>query len=286
MNKKEIKFLFWNINKNKSKILNSLVELILLNRFDIVILAEYGNLNKIQLLEALNKEKVRYNYHYNDYETEEKFIILSKFNRECFTILQNKTVSRRFVLYKVSLPFYDEFLLAVVHLPNKRNTSKDSQGYITQELSEEIGRKEKILGHQRTLVIGDFNLNPFEIGMISARGIHATMDKSIALSRSRVVDILVYDFFYNPMWSFLGDSSRGQVAGTYYYRSAEYVNYGWNIFDQVLIRPDLIDSFNDDSLDIVTKIKNVSLLSKNNLIDRQYSDHLPIEFSFNFKLTI
>lgn len=52
------------------------------------------------------------------------------------------------------------------------------------------------------------------------------------------------------------------------------------MFDQVLIRPDLITNFDTDSLDILTSDGEVSFL-KNNIIDKSISDHLPIKFSLN-----
>jgi len=44
-------------------------------------------------------------------------------------------------------------------------------------LADEIRREELGIGHERTVLMGDFNMNPFEIGMISATGLHAVMDR-------------------------------------------------------------------------------------------------------------
>ena len=44
------------------------------------------------------------------------------------------------------------------------------------------------------------------------------------------------------MWSLYGDLYHEPV-GTYYYKNAELVNYQWNIFDQILMRPKLINKF-------------------------------------------
>jgi len=72
------------------------------------------------------------------------------------------------------------------------------------------------------------------------------------------------------------------VSGTHYYSPAKPINYHWNLFDQVIMRPGLIDYFDDGYLDIVTEIKGTSLLTEAGLIDaRHFSDHLPIKFCFN-----
>lgn len=52
------------------------------------------------------------------------------------------------------------------------------------------------------------------------------------------------------MWSLHGDIGNN-VTRSYYYKNAELVNYHWNVFDQVLIRPSLIDNFEKHSLKFV-----------------------------------
>ncbi len=54
------------------------------------------------------------------------------------------------------------------------------------------------------------------------------------------------------------------------------------MFDQVLIRPDLLDFFQIDSLKIITEINGISLLSDFGRPNKSKgSDHLPILFSLN-----
>jgi hypothetical protein len=99
--------------------------------------------------------------------------------------------------------------------------------------------------------------------------------KSIALKQERTVLGEKKKFFYNPMWSRLGDMSEG-LAGTYYYNSASPTNYFWHTFDQVLIRPSLLAGFSHDDLKVIDKIGNTSLI-KNGKIDKErFSDHLPL----------
>ena len=89
-----------------------------------------------------------------------------------------------------------------------------------------------------------------------------------------------YKFFYNPMWSHFGD--RAAAAGTYYYESAEPLCHFWNIFDQVLLRPELLGGFTHERLRIVTEIAGVSLLT-NGCPDRALaSDHLPVLLQLEF----
>jgi len=86
--------------------------------------------------------------------------------------------------------------------------------------------------------------------------------------------------FYNPMWSHFGDA-RTDTAGSYYYERAQHVNYFWNMFDQVLIRPELAERFDANKLRIITSVGARSL-RPDGRPDRNYSDHLPIVFELDF----
>lgn len=80
------------------------------------------------------------------------------------------------------------------------------------------------------------------------------------------------------MWSLFGDGSPGP-AGTYYYHNAQHTEYFWNMFDQVLIRPELLDSFKNEDLEIIDSDGSRSFLSANGLPIA--SDHLPVFFRLN-----
>jgi hypothetical protein len=67
---------------------------------------------------------------------------------------------------------------------------------------------EKRVGHDRTIVVGDLNMNPFDAGIVGAEGLNAVMTKQIASQGGRKVDAVRYPFFYNPMWSHFGDSTH------------------------------------------------------------------------------
>ena len=91
-----------------------------------------------------------------------------------------------------------------------------------------------------------------------------------------------YRFFYNPMWALLGDA-RSKTAGSYHYAASEHVSYFWNVFDQVLIRPDLCKGFNTETLKILTAADDQSLVRADGRPNQsKYSDHLPIVFELNF----
>jgi hypothetical protein len=126
-------------------------------------------------------------------------------------------------------------------------------------------------------------MNPFETGIVSSVGFNATSTRQVAAKGSRTVQGRDYLFFYNPMWGFLGDH-QASPPGTYYYGHAEHVCYHWNAFDQVLVRPALIDRFQLEDLKILTDDGIAPLVRENGLPDAvAASDHLPIVFALNLE---
>ncbi len=120
-------------------------------------------------------------------------------------------------------------------------------------------------------------MNPFEEGLVSANGFNAVMSRHIAERKSRVVQKKQYPFFYNPIWGLLAMLHR--TSRTYYNNRSEHINFFWYMFDQVLIRPDLLDSFSNEELKIVDSDGETSFLTRYGIPnDRIFSDHLPIIF--------
>jgi hypothetical protein len=149
------------------------------------------------------------------------------------------------------------------------------------ELASLITTEEQKAGHDRTVVVGDLNVNPFDQGLISSVALNAVMTKNLAATGVRTVKSRSYPLFYNPMWSFFGDG-HGGPGGTYYYGRAEHETHFWHLFDQVLIRPSLVGSFRNKELKILTSVKSVNLLNQRGQPNRNTgSDHLPILFSLD-----
>jgi hypothetical protein len=172
--------------------------------------------------------------------------------------------------------------MAAVHFPSKLRWSNESQLFECVELAKAIRRVEDSVGHRRTVLFGDFNMNPFETGLIGAAGLNAVTSRAVASRGSRVVQGREYQFFYNPMWGHFGDA-KSATAGTYYYDASEHVNYYWHLFDQVLLRPALAQTFNWERLQIVKSVGARPLIrSDGKPDDANASDHLPIVFEVEF----
>lgn len=237
---------------------------------DILVLAENGIPNET-LVRALNLGVTR--YYFPDPGPPGRVTIFTRFLPDPSTLVSDYgSVSVR----HYRMPIGDSFLVVAVHLSSKLWKKAEDQSLGATRIARYIRDAEERVGHQRTILIGDFNMNPFEAGVVGSEGIHGVMNRSVAAGASRVVAGEPCFFFYNPMWSFFGD--RGSAApGTYFYNSGAEVNYFWNIFDQVLVRPSLLKFLDKGAVSIATEIGGLSLLTEKGRPDGKiHSDHLPL----------
>ena len=266
-----MKFLYWNLNKQP--IHQLIANIAHEHDIDTLILSEC-TIPIVNLQKSLNKHPP------NIYTPTRSYVpdplILTRFPSETFKTISNPS---GVCVTKFIPPIGPDITIIAVHLPSKRFQKENEQIFQCTRLAKTIEETEKEIGHRRTLIVGDFNMNPFEHGVVGADGLHAVMSKNIANKTSRIVNREERFFFYNPMWRHFGDYSD-KPQGTYYYNSAKQINYYWNMFDQVMIRPELIGYFNDDDLRILSLAGRTNLLGKSGIPNKKTcSDHLPIVFS-------
>jgi hypothetical protein len=261
------KFLFWNLNRKPLAAL--IADLAEEHQIDLIILAEC-EIDPATMLRTLNRTSGRFHLTAGlcPYIT-----IYSGFPAQ---FVQKTYESERVSIRTLELPARDPVLLAAVHLPSKLHWTTESQAQECGELARQIELVEQKAGHRRTILVGDFNMNPFEAGVVG--GLHSVVSRKIASRGTRKVQGHEYPFFYNPMWSHFGDAS-GDTAGSYYYDAGEHVNHYWNMFDQVLLRPELASRFDSTRLSILKAIGVLSLVRPDGQPDKQVgSDHLPLLF--------
>ena len=268
------KFLFWNVNRKP--LTEVIVELTDIHAIDVVILAE-SEIEPSTLLQRLNRDPTR-GYHFPA-SLCRRIAIYTRFSRD---FLRPTFESERISIRKLSLPARADVILVSAHLPSKLYWSDQSQAFECGELARRITEQEEAAGHRRTIVVGDFNMNPFEAGLVGAAGLNAVMARRVAARAFRTVQGRDYQFFYNPMWNHLGDQD-GDTAGSYFYDSAEHVNYYWNVFDQLLLRPELAERFDPSQISILKSAGTRSLVRTDGRPDdANASDHLPILFELEF----
>ncbi len=267
-------FLFWNIANSCSSDVVSDVSIH--TSADFLILAE-NCLDTNAFLKNINSKS--HNQYKFCVKNERKLTIFSTLLYTEFRVIKTQS---RYLLALEIIKNNTKIILFALHLPSKLRTDDSDRRFISRKVIAEINTIEDECGHKNSLVVGDFNMNPFEDGMVEVDAFNSVMSSDIANKRSRKVHTKEYTYFYNPMWGHFGDISNSP-SGTYFYNSSDYKNkYHWNIFDQVLIRPNIIRIFDVNSLSILdcyfNKGKKEILLSKGRSIKVQLSDHLPLNF--------
>lgn len=168
-------------------------------------------------------------------------------------------------------------ILCCVHLNSQIYSDHVSRREIViEQIINDILKLENGLNTTNTIIVGDFNINPYDNSCVNARYFHGIPIYEDAMRESRNIAGKEFRMFYNPMWNFLGDFQK--PYGTYYYNGGGAKNTYWNIFDQVLFRPILKKRFLKDSLKILTETETKYLLDSNGHPDQNISDHLPIIF--------
>lgn len=180
----------------------------------------------------------------------------------------------RAVFVELRLPPTPPFLLVAVHLRSQLHARAADKHLEANELREAIESVEAQRACNRTMLIGDFNLDPFDAPLVDANGLHAVFHRGVASRRSRNVQGKDRRFFVNCSWSKYRTEPQ-DAGGSYYYEGGAECRH-WHMFDQVMIRPELMADVPTTSIDFITSIGDRSLLRNRWQIDSTVSDHLPL----------
>ena len=258
-----MKYLFWNTHHNRD-INEILSELIIENDISLAFLAEYVAQSD-ELIEKLASRNVEMQAYVS---CSERIRIFGRVEN-----IQGRKDSDHAVIRIIN----NKDILCCVHLNSKIYSGHEEyRAILIEQILKDIQDVEQELETENTIVVGDFNSNPYDSSLINARYFHGLPIYDEVKKRSRVIAGKEYFMFYNPMWNLLGDFK--QPYGTYYYSGSDAVNTYWNIYDQVLIRPALRERFVRDSLMIIKETKTRFLLDNNGHPNKKISDHLPIMF--------
>jgi hypothetical protein len=269
-------FLFWN---PKSKNAAVLANLVWGHAVDVLILAECPLL-PAEVLRALNTSSA--DYYYTESQCS-KLQLYTRFSEEYVAPLRENganIVGDDYTFRLLALPNRMEVLLCAVHFPSKLRQERLDQTIYAVGFAKELERAEKAAGHTKTVLVGDLNMNPYDDGVVCTLGLHAVMTRAIAEKQTRTVKFESNLYFYNPMWYHFGEKAQGH-AGTYYYGSPKTRADFWNIYDQVLVRSELLPYFRDEDVAILWRdIRSGTPLLKRDgrPDDETASDHLPVLF--------
>ena len=253
--------------------MGSLSQVILENNIDIVALAESENLDIRSLINELKLQGQNW-----------KLIEICPISDIRLLAKQTLRISvhqeeKRFSAYKV-LDGEEMYLLNVVHLSSAMHLEEEARNARAISISQVLRKVEEsvfVNSEYKSIIVGDFNLQPYSQGISGVYGFNATMSIPKAKKILRTVDGEPKYFYFNPTWKLMGDNKNAQ--GTYYNNSDQQErSIFWYSFDEILIRPYFIDKFNWEYFGIIEKTKMHKLVSSEIINKNDYSDHLPIKF--------
>jgi hypothetical protein len=166
-----------------------------------------------------------------------------------------------------------------VHLTSPMNSDDASshQTSVARELRQVVEAREISRSNSATIAIGDFNMSPYSRAMTDTTTLNAAACMTAARG-TRILRSAKHNYFFNPMWEILGSRTAAQQPGSFYKRFDNSAIF-WHLYDQVLVRPELVARVVPNSPRVITRAGNVSLLTRRGGIDARFSDHLPVAIS-------
>ena len=252
--------LFWNLMKHENSCL--LAECIKENKVDVAILSEKDGTDFRKVSELLSEHRV----------------VVDPGGCKRICLVADKAISieplvghSRYSISGLKLDA-ESFLLVGVHLQDRRSCPNNHERLeVIRELMQDIRRCEADCGHDNTIIIGDFNANPYDEELLLPNGFNAVLFKDVIVNRETMTWLgKEWKFMYNPIINWLGEDSK--TYGSYYYVGTHPSSY-WHCLDQVLVGRPLIDRV--ASLSYLRDAGKTSLIAKS-APDKKVSDHLPL----------
>ena len=267
----DLSILFWNMHKKDLS--ETLLQILEQHAPTVVLLCEYGG-SEGQLLTTVNRKSIRYRM--DDSLGVSRMIALTTLRKSGLKRLRDED---RYSFWRVGNG-QNRITLCGLHLHSGPNHDQKVRNQLLPRIRPDLATVENREGHDRTVLIGDMNLNPFDDMLMSSEGLHAISSLNEAKRGSRQVLRQERPYFYNPMWSHLGDRPI-EPSGTYFWEKGSAMGYGWNMLDQTLFRPSVMDLYEDFEVEILTHAGDNSLVDVRGRPDsKSASDHLPIRIHF------
>ncbi|MEM1407093.1 MAG: hypothetical protein AAGG59_09985 [Bacteroidota bacterium] len=293
----KINFLFWNINNQLPPFETTLLQFVQDEEIDILILSENKNIVPQSILNTLGLKSVDLKlsnktskwvqvfYRENDnYKIthHSQFTETNDDNKSSF----EKTVNR-IQVFKITGKVEDTFF-ACIHFPSKLQHDEVTHLQIVPNYKEKVETLTQM--SDRLFIVGDFNMNPYDHGMVEPAGFYAHNNRDLLVSddlhrlgRNR-------KSYYNPCWSLLGDyvnktthDQSKRTGGSFYFKTQKSRNVYWHLIDQIIMRKTLIDEFNSEFLQIIENDNLIMEVKRVRKKNETKLDHFPLKFSFSLK---
>jgi hypothetical protein len=276
-------FLFWNLygrakdndGSRASRLAESLGLLAAAHQLDVLIFAECG-IDSVRIEEALNASGA--GPYYRVPGRSKRIALYSRLPGRPWRDDFYDPLKDRLAIQELRIGHAPTVLLVGVHFYDRQTIATEAgRALVSTEMVADIRKTEAAVGHERTILVGDLNMNPYEAGVVGTQALHAVMSRELARSIGRIRHRASVGCFYNPMWGLFGDGSLSPPGSYFYPNATDPHNHFWNLYDQVLVRPDIMDALKD--------VRVLDTDGTSNLITKRgrprkatFSDHLPILF--------
>lgn len=140
-------FLFWNVNRRP--ITDPIVKLVRNHSIDILVIAESSIVDS-ELLAQPNDGQTR--IYFSDMILPRRVRIYHRYSPKFMRPISD----RGYLAFRhFELPLCKPLLFGAVHLPSKSYESEGEQTFACTDFAREIERVETLVGHSRTVVVGD-----------------------------------------------------------------------------------------------------------------------------------
>lgn len=169
------------------------------------------------------------------------------------------------------------FVIAAAHLVDRMSSADPEPRLMDiRKMMDVVHGYENELSINKTVLMGDFNANPYDRELILPNAFNVTLFKGIVRNKTtRIWRDVEYPFLYNLTIHWLSEESENY--GSFYY-SGDCTSPIWNCYDQTLVSPELMDCIN--SYSYLKRIGHTDLIAKVRP-NRKISDHLPLLVDIN-----
>lgn len=261
-----MKFTYWNTQKIDA--FDRIIDIVQKEDPCLFFLSEFD----LDCLTGKESKLLEHGYELYDNPGCKRVSILKRVGFEVELSLQNK-------FYTTTRIKKDDLYVVSLHLPSQMWQSMASLKEFLRDLritlDEEIGSS----SDAKILLIGDFNVNPYESPMIDYDGFVSTNSPKAKhtinyLGKSRTT-------YYNPTWELY---SRTNFPGTKQFSRPSASSYDvleFHYLDQVVISQKLLMSIVEHKIDIIEETENFTFFNHvSNKVEG--SDHLPITYKIKF----
>lgn len=174
----------------------------------------------------------------------------------------HQKVDGRIIFFRFKYKQFD-YSLFLVHAPSKMSDDMDHASFIV-ELHQLIKSKNRQYEKDNTIILGDFNVEPWEKGLQKKRYVYSLFYKKIADFYKNSTS---QNLYFCPALEYIQNSKDANLIGTFY--NEKHIG----LLDFPLLS--LGSNYHDFEFKIITEIGKLQLFNKKKAIIHDF-DHLPI----------